>query len=330
VTQFPRRLCGFAPLLLLLPAIAAAQQGDVVGIHDPSIVAADGQFVLVCTGRATPVYRSSDLFNWRRGESVFAENVPGWAKSEIPTVRSIWAPDISFFGGKYHLYYAVSTFGKNRSCIGHATNVTLDEKNPRFGWTDVGKVIETQPADSWNAIDPAIALDEENRPWLAMGSHWSGIKLRRLDESGALSKEDTKLYDLAARAKGGAIEAPYIVRRNGFYYLFVSFDQCCRGVDSTYNVRVGRSRAITGPYVDREGKAMLEGGATVVLAGYDNVRGPGHCAVLAAGGQDWLVHHFYDANANGAKTLQIRPLRWDESSWPVAGDPLRAPPVASR
>jgi arabinan endo-1,5-alpha-L-arabinosidase len=311
---------------------ALGQQGDVVGIHDPAIIAADGQFVLVCTGRTTPIYRSDDLFTWRRAGSVFGGDLPAWATKEIPTARGIWAPDLSFFGGKYHLYYTISTFGKNRSCIGHATSETLDEKDPRYQWTDLGKVIETHLEDSWNAIDPNVILDAENHPWLAMGSYWTGIKLRRLDDStGALSRADTKLYDLAARGKGGAIEAPFIVRHDGFYYLFVSFDQCCRGVDSTYNIRVGRSKAVTGPYADREGKPMLEGGATIVLSSQGTVRGPGHCAVLNSAGKDYLVHHFYDANNNGVKTLQIRPLSWDAAGWPIAGEPLTAAPrVGSR
>ena len=326
----PRLSCLVASLLLA--SLARAQQGDVVGIHDPAAIATtDGQFVLLCSGRLIPIYRSNDLFTWRRAGNVFGPELPTWAKEEIPTTRGIWAPDLSFFGGKYHLYYAVSLFGKNRSCIGHATNLTLDDKDPRYQWVDHGKVIETHPSDSWNAIDPNVVLDEEKHPWLSMGSYWSGIKLHRLeDETGALSKEDPKLYDLAARPRGGAIEAPYIVRHDGFYYLFVSFDKCCMGSGSTYNIRVGRSRAIRGPYVDRENKPMLEGGATMVLAGSGNVRGPGHCAILSVRGQDFLVHHFYDANNNGMKTLQIRPLKWDEAGWPVAGEPLAAAPGLSR
>jgi arabinan endo-1,5-alpha-L-arabinosidase len=271
------------------------------------------------------MYRSKDLFNWRRAGSVFAIDLPTWSKEEIPTARGIWAPDLSYFGGVFHLYYTVSTFGKNRSCIGHATNVTLDADDPRYRWTDHGKVIETQPSDNWNAIDPNVAIDEKGQPWLTLGSHWSGIKLRRLNDAGEVSADDNQLYSLAKRPNGGAIEAPYLIRREGFYYLFVSFDQCCRGVNSTYNIRVGRSKeSITGPYVDRDGKPMLEGGATMVLQSQGTVRGPGHCAVLHVADKDFLVHHFYDATNNGIKTLQIRPLTWDKEGWPVAGEPLTA------
>ena len=325
--QVPWRLLA---LLLSVSSVpdAVAQQGDVVGIHDPAIIAAgDGSFLLACTGRATPLYRSDDLFTWRRAGSIFTVDVPPWAKQEIPAARSLWAPELSFFGGAFHLYYTVSTFGKNRSCIGHASNVTLNEKDPRFNWIDHGKVIETQLSDNWNAIDPNVAIDEKNQPWLAMGSHWSGIKLRRLNDAGELSAQDTTLYSLAERPHGGAIEAPYIVRRDDTFYLFVSFDQCCRGVNSTYNIRVGRSKgSITGQYVDRDGKPMLEGGGTIVLESRGTVRGPGHCAILHLGEKDYLVHHFYDAANNGMKTLQIRPLAWDREGWPVTGEPLTAPP----
>ena len=130
---------------------------------------------------------------------------------------------------------------------------------------------------------------------LSFGSFWGGIKLRKLDHStGKLSSQDPTLYSLASRPRTaqlpGAIEAPAIIRKNGYYYLFVSFDFCCRGKDSTYNIRVGRARRVTGPYIDRSGKPMMEGAGTLVVAGQGRWAGPGHCAVLRKR-RDTLVYH---------------------------------------
>jgi arabinan endo-1,5-alpha-L-arabinosidase len=202
-----------------------------------------------------------------------------------------------------------------------ATNQTLDPTSDNYKWDDLGKVISSYPSDDWNAIDPNIVLDEQGQPWLSFGSFWGGIKLRKIDPAtGKLSSQDQTLYSLASRPRTpelpGAIEAPVIIRKNGYYYLFVSFDFCCRGQNSTYNIRVGRARRVTGPYVDRSGKPMTEGGGTLVLAGEGRWRGPGHCAVLLAKDGDKLVYHAYDAEVHGVPTLRISPLSWDAEGWP--------------
>jgi arabinan endo-1,5-alpha-L-arabinosidase len=319
----------------LLASPAAAQTGDVAGVHDPVIARAGDAYYVFSTGGGIPIRRSTDLITWQRVGRVF-EQLPAWATADIPGARGAWAPDISFFAGQYHLYYAVSTFGSRRSCIGLATNATLDPADPHYRWVDRGKVIETQPSDDWNAIDPNVVVDRDGAAWMTLGSFWSGIKLRRLDaKTGMLSKDDAKLYSLARRPSPGAIEAPFLVRRGETYYLFVSYDRCCRGVESTYNIRVGRSTAgITGPYLDRDNKPMLEGGGTLVLESAGTIRGPGHQAILhdtdgAGVGRDWLVHHFYDATDRGRAKLQIRPLTWDAAGWPVAGEPVAKPRATS-
>ena len=134
---------------------------------------------------------------------------------------------------------------------------------------------------------------------------------------------------IAARPDSPAIEAPFIVRHDGYYYLFASFDFCCKGIESTYNVVVGRSERITGPYLDAEGREMLNGGGTQILAGAGSVRGPGHNAVLEEdSGRHWFLHHFYDANAKGVATLQVRPLIWDGvQGFPRVGEPIELIPV---
>ena len=210
----------------------------------------------------------------------------------------------------------------NRSSIGLATNETLNPESEKYRWVDQGKVIGSNVSDDWNAIDPDVVLDEQGQPWLAFGSFWGGIKLRKLDQAtGKLSPQDQTLYSLASRAKvsggPGAVEAPNIIRKNDYYYLFVSFDFCCRGKDSTYNIRVGRAQRLTGPYIDRSGKPMLEGGGTLVLAGSGRWAGPGHCAVLQEKQGDRLVYHAYDTEWRGVSTLRIANLHWDSEGWPV-------------
>jgi arabinan endo-1,5-alpha-L-arabinosidase len=187
---------------------------------------------------------------------------------------------------------------------------------------DQGNVIASNAGDDWNAIDPDVVFDERDQPWLAFGSFWGGIKLRKLDQAtGKLSSEDQTLYSLASRPRtsstSGAIEAPNIIRKNGYYYLFVSFDFCCRGKDSTYNIRVGRARSLTGPYIDRSGKPMMEGGGTLVVAGAGRWAGPGHSAVLQEKDRDYLFYHAYDTEWRGVSTLRIAILRWDSGGWPA-------------
>lgn len=333
-----RALLALACALATVPSpVLRAQTGAVRGVHDPVIAKHGDVYWIFSTGRGIPIRRSRDLIHWDTAGRVFPDSLPAWAPAAVPGVAFPWAPDISFFDGRYHLYYSLSTFGGQRSAIGLATNVTLDPASPEYKWDDQGSVVESVPGvSSFNAIDPAVAVDERGRPWLAWGSFWGGIKMRRLDAAtGKLSSEDTVTYSLAARAGVDAtrgpldsqsVEAPFIVRHGDYYYLFASYDLCCRGARSTYNVRVGRATAITGPYVDREGVALTEGGGTSVLAGSGSTRGPGHNSVLAEGDRHYLVHHFYDASAKGMSTLQIRPLLWGEDGWSRAGEPLAAPP----
>ena len=209
------------------------------------------------------------------------------SKAILPELREInrdlvdiWAPDISFFNNRWHLYYAVSNFGEQNSAIGLATNATLDPESPDYKWVDQGEVLRSHPGDQWNAIDPNLVIDERGDTWLSWGSFWEGIWMRKIDRStGQLDADDMNYHQLANRSTGpddtSAIEAPFIVFRDGKWYLFISFDQCCQGVDSTYNVHVGRSDALTGPYIDRDGVPLTEGGGSLILSAYGQWKGPG-------------------------------------------------------
>lgn len=325
-----------AAAALLCGAAARAQTGAVRGVHDPAIAKADGVYWLFATGRGIPIRRSTDLVHWDIAGRVFAGAVPSGAASLVPGVQFPWAPDVSFFNGQYHLYYALSTFGSQRSAIALVTNATLDPAGAGYAWADQGVVVTSDKGSTYNAIDPSVAFDAQGTPWLAWGSFWSGIKLHRLDAStGRFSTADTTTYSIASRIgttvtdgpfDPEAIEAPYIVRHNGYFYLFASYDLCCRGAASTYNTRVGRAASITGPYVDRGGTALTAGGGTVVLVGVGRVAGPGGGSVLVDGGQYYLVHHFYDTQDDGTPTLQVRPIAWGADDWPVVGDPVAPPP----
>jgi arabinan endo-1,5-alpha-L-arabinosidase len=288
-------------------------------IHDPSIIKGDDAYYVFCTGNGIPVHRSVDLLTWEIPfiPSVFS-HIPDWAIKAIPGASNIWAPDISYYNGKYHLYYAVSTFGSNRSVIGLATNKTLDFKAGSPDWVDEGLVIESHKSDDHNCIDPNLILDADGTPWLAFGSFWTGIKMRRLDAAtGKLSADDDQTYSLARRPDPtDAIEAAFIIRKGDFYYLFASYDFCCRGAQSTYNVRVGRAEHVTGPYADKDGVAMLDGGGTQITFPTDRWKGPGHNGILQDNGVEYIVYHAYDADNNGVPTMRIDQLVWDADGWP--------------
>jgi arabinan endo-1,5-alpha-L-arabinosidase len=301
--------------------------GDLYPIHDPCVIKASDSFYVFCTTpRADtpaqiPWYRSKDLLHWERGGHVFTA-LPSWAKQAVPHTESCWAPDISFFEGQYYIYYACSTFGSNRSVIGLATNTTLNPAEPGYRWEDRGLVLESQSSDDFNALDPNRVIDRSGKHWLAFGSFWTGLKIIPIDPSTGMPLPGAQRVSLARRPRApDAIEAVFIIQRAGNYYLFASFDFCCRGAESSYYTVVGRSPDILGPYVDRSGKPMMEGGGTLVLAadvGERRWRGPGHIAILRDAGKDYIVYHAYDADHNGRPTLRIAPLGWTEDNWPAA------------
>jgi arabinan endo-1,5-alpha-L-arabinosidase len=299
-----------------------AQLGSrAVRVHDPStIVKCGDEYWTFYTGRGVPSGRSKDLQTWTAGPRVF-EQSPPWVAEAVPANRGgldFWAPDIARVGDRYLLYYSVSTFGKNTSAIALATNKTLDPASPDFRWVDEGVVVRSAPPDKFNAIDPAITRDAEGRLWMSFGSFWSGLKLIELNPTtGKRLAPDSSLHALAAKKE---IEAAFIHRRGAHYYLFVNWGICCRGLESTYNIRVGRAEKITGPYVDRDGVSLLDGGGTPVLATDGPFIGPGHAGIFADGDREWFSCHFYNGNTpRGTSTLAIRPLTWDAAGWPVVG-----------
>lgn len=290
-----------------------------VRVHDPStIVKCKDDYWVFYTGRGVPSYRSKDLIQWEAGPRAFT-SAPPWIAQAVPENRGgmdFWAPDAIQLGDRYLLYYSASRFGKNTSAIALATNPTLDPGDPKHAWSDQGIVLQSSQKDDFNAIDPAVVRDPGGGLWMSFGSFWSGIKLIQLDpETGKRIAPDSPMYSLADYA---SIEAPCIYHHEGSYYLFVNWGRCCRGVESTYNLRVGRSPKITGPYLDREGKDLLSEGGSLLLETDGAFIGPGHAGILKEGDDHWLSMHFYDGTRRGSSTLAIRRLRWDADGWPAA------------
>lgn len=352
-----KKLLHLAPLTALLalglalsaqtppkPAPTTGLKGAVtdVPVHDPVMIRQGDTYYLFATGPGIAVWSSRDRVHWSQEKPVFA-TPPAWAVATVPAFKGhIWAPDISYHAGHYYLYYSVSAFGKNTSCIGVATNTTLDPGDPNFKWVDYGKVIQSIPGvTNWNAIDPNLITADDGTPYLAFGSFWEGLKLVKLTPDRLATAEPldhlptiaSRMSDPAApnppappgnpvEAGGNAIEAAFIFKHGGYFYLTASIDYCCRGAQSTYKMIVGRAKALAGPYIDRAGIPLAHDGGTILLTGDAKWYGVGHNAVCNFDGVDYLIFHGYDASdAHARSKLRIEKLRWTEDGWPVVSGP---------
>jgi arabinan endo-1,5-alpha-L-arabinosidase len=298
-------------------AVSAAypNPGVVTGstnAHDPTIVKRPtGGYLLATTGDGITLKTSPDRTAFADAGRAFP-NGTSWASSYTGGSANLWAPDLTYRNGKYWLYYSASSFGSSKSAIFLATSTT----GASGSWTHVGKVIESTTSSNWNAIDPNLTVTSSGEWWLTFGSFWSGIKMIRLNGSTGL-RADSTLHNIAERfTNSKSVEAPEIHYRNGYYYLFMSFDFCCRGASSTYRTMVARSTSITGPYRDRAGTYTTAGGGTEILATHGSIYGPGHPAVFTDTDADVLVYHYY--NSSGTAKLGINLLAWDSSAWPYA------------
>jgi len=311
-------------LTVLIGASSLAQD---ISVHDPVMIKQKDTYYLYCTGRGISVFSSKDLKNWNPETAVFKEK-PVWADAVAADFKNhIWAPDISFHNNTYYLYYSVSAFAKNTSAIGVTTNTTLDPKDPAYKWVDHGIVIQSVPnRDLWNAIDPNLTFDDNNTPWLAFGSFWEGLKMVKLNADLLSIAHPQEWYTISKRERGAgfedahpgdaALEAPFIFKKNGYYYQFLSWDFCCQGEKSTYKVVVGRSKVITGPYLDKEGKSLNDGGGTILIQPNENWYGAGHNSAYTFDGKDYIIFHAYEKKNNGKPKLEIKELKWDAGLWP--------------
>jgi len=313
------------PVLACLATPAHATQ---VITHDPVMAKEGATWYLFSTGRGITVHSSPDMRTWKQEAPIFP-NPPSWATKAAPTFKDhIWAPDIHHHKGTWYLYYSISGFGKNTSAIGVATNTTLDPRSPNYRWQDQGMVLQSIPGrDLWNAIDPNIVEDAAGTPWMSFGSFWSGLKLVRLapgrtklaepQEWHTVARRDRPAYTPDAAAGPAQVEAPFIFRKHGWYYLFASWDACCQKEKSTYKVVVGRARSVTGPYLDRQGLDMANGGGSLVIDGDRDWQALGHNGAYTFDGRDYLVLHAYDSADKYKPKLKMLEMRWGGDGWPA-------------
>ncbi|WP_202078689.1 arabinan endo-1,5-alpha-L-arabinosidase [Caldalkalibacillus salinus] len=284
-------------------------------VHDPALIRDGDTYYVFSTGLLRNPEDPGGIYV-RKSEGTLEG--PWEALGEIPAPEwvldyepnHLWAPQVVRNGDKFYLYYAASSFGTNQSAIGVASTATPGDLD---SWVDHGPVL-TSEGEDYNAIDPHV-FSAEGDWWMVFGSHFSGIKLQKMD---GMTNTTGDIYTLANRpgVPHNPVEAPTIIKKGQYYYLFTSWDRCCAGLDSTYKIAVGRSESVTGPYVDQNGVPLEIGGGTIVLQSEGNQVGPGGQDILQTYGKDYLIHHYYDGEANGIIRMQIRTLGW-ENHWPV-------------
>ena len=279
---------------------------------DPTVIRAkDGTFYAYSTMQRgnVPVYRSQDMVNWEFVGGAFRQ---GEVPKFVPKAN-IWAPDINLIEGKYVLYFSMSTWGGEwEAGIGRAV-----ADSPEGPFTDAKLLFNSKQIGVQNSIDPVV-YQEDGRKYLIWGS-FRGIYLTELTEDGLELVDSKNLLKVA----GTAYEGTYILKRKGYYYLFASIGSCCEGVKSTYQTVVGRSKSLFGPYVDKQGRKMLDNHHEILLSGDDKVKGPGHDSQIITDdkGQDWIYYHGVDVNEpNAGRKMYIDPVNWDKDGWPTIGN----------
>jgi arabinan endo-1,5-alpha-L-arabinosidase len=309
------RVTAAITLLLVSPLLALDGQP---GIHDPStVVVHDGKYYTYGTGAGLPISISDDGWTWRRAGTLMSA-VPGGRQDVIARGgNNTWAPDIIRVGDKYFVYYSAPGT-QPKSAIGLLVGRTLDPESPDYKWEDGGPVVWSDGVEDSNAIDPGLFRDPtDGRLWLTYGSYFGYIRLVELDP-----KTGKRLYP-ARQPLNIAInsEASIMIYRDGWYYLLVTHGSCCASANSSYNIRMGRSRNVRGPFVDNMGIDMLQGGGKLFLGSGGRFIGPGHFGLLDLGDgvQKFSCHYEADLDRGGISVLDIRPLLWRDG-WPVAGE----------
>ena len=299
-------------------------------VHDPVMAKEDGVYHIFATGMGIQRMTSKDRKDWQVKAMPVMTVIPKWTHDSVPGFdKHVWAPDIIRWHNKWWLAYSCSTFGKNGSAIGLLSAAKLDSPI----WNDGGCIVASREnRDNWNAIDPNFVIDDNDTPWMVWGSFWDGIQIVKLDTTMHVAKGE-KPRTLARRYAPGtttaepnptsahagtnAIEAPFVMKHQGYYYLFVSWDYCCRGSKSNYRVAVGRSKNVDGPYLDKRSNDMLNGGGTVLLEGdKKQYEATGHCAAYSIDGKDIFICHGYSTEMKGAPVLIQREIRWTDDGWP--------------
>ena len=314
---------------------------DTPMVHDPVMAYEDSTYHIYATGMGIQHMTSADRRNWTVHAEPVMSVIPKWAHDSVPGfTHHVWAPDIIKWHDRWWMAYSCSSFGKNGSAIGLLSTNKLSSNI----WDDEGCIVASRGGrDNWNAIDPNFVIDDQDQPWMVWGSFWDGIQLARLDTTMHMAK-DCKPRTIARRfnldsmasknalpinpnppknptsdfAGPNAIEAPFIFKHGGYYYLFVSWDYCCQGSKSNYRVAVGRSKTVDGPYLDSKGIDMRYGGGNLFIEGDKKLfEAAGHCAAYHIDGQDIFICHGYSIAHQGASILIQRPISWTADGWPT-------------
>jgi arabinan endo-1,5-alpha-L-arabinosidase len=323
--------------LFLALTMATICSGQAVGpypfygnyfLHDPGTMIKDGtNYFIYGDGQGIDGIKSSDLRNWSATSVIFPGGPPAWTSNSVPGFTGyFWAPDNAYFNGRYNIYYACSQWGTINSAIGLVTTPSLVSP----AWTDQGKVIQSNPnfatnattdLTAYNCIDPSVMVDTNGSVWMSFGSYSDGILIMQLDPTtGKRISPSSPIYRVANNGPvffSNTEEGSCLYQHGGYYYLFVNFGGCCAGVDSTYNIRVGRSTSVTGPYYDKNGTNMVNGGGTMVLESTARYIGPGHAAIMNDNGINWFTFHYYDGNNNGNATVGMMKFNWTADGWPA-------------
>ena len=291
----------FLALTIFLPVLPALALDGQINTHDPTtILLCNGKYYTYGTGSATMV--SDDGWTWRRGASV-----PGGGGM---------GPDMIRVGDRYYMYVASNIGQQPRSQIVMKSTKSLDPCSPDYGWEQGGIINTTDGVEFCNGIDPGLFLDPTTgRLWLTFGSYFGYIRVVELDTKTG-KRIDNKFTNIAINC-----EASIIIYHEGYYYLLAAHGSCCRGTDSGYNIRVGRSKSITGPYIDHTGTDMIQGGGKLVIGSGGRYVGAGHFGLFDEGDdvQKFSFHWEADMDRGNASVLDVRPLLWKDG-WPVGGD----------
>lgn len=290
----------------LVPQMTFAQVGKPY-IHDPStIMECDGKYYTFGTGGGGLI--SEDGWTWNGGGVR-----PGGGA----------APDAIKIGDRYLIAYSATGGGLGGGHAGRVLtmwNKTLDPNSPDFAYTEPIEVAHSLDDEDCDAIDAGLLLDPTTgRLWLTYGTYFGFIRIVELDPKTGKRVEGNEPVNIAIDC-----EATDLMYRNGWYYLLGTHGTCCDGPNSTYNIVVGRSRNVTGPYLDNMGRDMLKGGGKMVIAAGDRKTGPGHFGryIEDDGVEKMSFHYEADFDQGGRSVLAIRPLLW-KNDWPVAGEAFK-------
>lgn len=284
-------------------------QNPVVALSlpDPTIIKAqDGHFYLYATEdtRNTPIYKSDNLVDWTFVGTAFTDAT----RPTFEPKGGLWAPDINYINGKYVLYYSMSVWGGEWTC---GIGVAVSDK-PEGPFSDKGKLFRSNEIDVQNSIDQ-FYIEDGGKKYLFWGS-FRGLYAIELSDDGLSVKADAEKKQVA----GTAFEGVYVHKRGDYYYMFASIGTCCEGANSTYELVVGRSKSLFGPYVNKEGKNMMDNGYTVVVGKSTRFVGNGHCSEIVQdkAGSDWIFYHGVDLNNPQGRVLLLDQVKWDGENWP--------------